>query len=303
MSSWQRLNPQLLRHFLAVSRSGSLTAAAQSLHCVPSNVSARLRQLEQQLGVGLFQRQAQRLRLTPAGERLLPHAEALEQLCREAWSAVQDDSWSGELRIGAMETTAAVRLPEVLAAFHRDAPRVSLSLQTGTSQYLISEVLAGRLEAALIGGPYSHPRLSDEVLWAEELVLVLPPGTTLPVMLQSPVTLLGFPSGCHYRARLERWCDEQGVEVAARQSYGSIEAILGGIAAGMGLGLLPRSLLEQHPRGNLVAWQRVAAHLAAAPTLLVRCRDAAPHPALERLLALLREPLPSANHLQAVRSG
>jgi len=288
MSSWERLNPQLLRHFLAVSRSGSLAGAAQQLHCVPSNVSARLRQLEGQLGVALFQRRAQRLALTPAGARLLPHAERLEQLCRAAWSSVQEDIWAGELRLGAMETTAAVRLPEVLAAFHRETPRLDLSLVTGPSAHLIGEVLDGRLDAALIGGPYAHPQLHGEALWQEELVLVLPEGRTPDTLAGTPVTLLGFPSGCHYRERLERWTERHQLQVGARQSYGSIDAILGAAAAGMGIGLLPRSLLELHPRGRLVRWRPIEADLAAAPTLLVRRHDAVPHEALERLLELLR---------------
>ncbi|SEI77805.1 DNA-binding transcriptional regulator, LysR family [Azotobacter beijerinckii] len=293
MSSWERLNPQLLRHFLAVSRCGSLIAAAQELHCVPSNVSARLRQLEAQLGVALFQRQAQRLRLTPAGTRLLPHAEQLEQLCRAAWSSVQEDLWAGELRLGSMESTAAVRLPEVLAALHREAPRLDLSLVTGTSGHLLGEVLAGRLDAALIGGSHEDPRLHGEAIWLEELVLVLPEGLAPESLTQAPVTLLGFPSGCHYRERLERWSERHRLQVGARQSYGSIDAILGA-AAGMGVGLLPRSLLELHPRGRLVRWRSIEADLAAAPTLLVRRRDAPVHAALERLLELLRaEPVPA----------
>lgn len=294
MLPWERLNPQLLRHFLALSRAGSLSAAAAQLHCVPSNVSARLRQLEAQLGAVLFQRQAQRLRLTPAGERLLPHAEQLEQLCQLAWRCVQEDVWAGELRLGSMETTAAVRLPEVLAAFHRDAPRVDVSLLTGTSRHLVEQVLAGGLDAALIGGPFEHPLLDAEVIWHEELMLVLPACSSAETLLQGPVTLLGFPNGCHYRERLERWSERHALPVAARQSYGSIDAILGGIAAGMGVGLLPRSLLQLHPRGRLVSSRTIEADLATAPTLLVRRCDAPAHPALEHLLELLRvQPLQS----------
>lgn len=294
MSPWERLNPQLLRHFLALSRAGSLSAAAAQLHCVPSNVSARLRQLETQLGAVLFQRQAQRLRLTPAGERLLPHAEQLEQLCQLAWRCVQEDVWAGELRLGSMETTAAVRLPEVLAAFHRDAPRVAVSLLTGTSRHLVEQVLAGDLDAALIGGPFEHPLLDAEVIWREELMLVLPASSSVEALLQGPVTLLGFPNGCHYRERLERWSERHALQVATRQSYGSIDAILGGIAAGMGIGLLPRSLLQLHPRGRLVSTRAIEADLATAPTLLVRRGDAPAHPALEHLLELLRvQPLQS----------
>ncbi|TBU99297.1 LysR substrate-binding domain-containing protein [Stutzerimonas kirkiae] len=288
MSAWERLNPQLLRHFLAVSRCGSLTAAADQLHCVPSNVSARLRQLEGQLGVRLFQRQAQRLHLTPAGERLLPYAEQLDRLCQQAWHSVQDDLWSGTLRLGAMETCAAVRLPEVLATFHRDAPRVQLQLKTGTSGDMLAEVLAGRLDAALIGGPYQHPALRTEAIWPERLALVLAVGARVEQVLEYPVTLIGFPGGCHYQQRLERWSEERGLRVTARQSYGSLDAIFASIAAGMGIGMLPLFLRQSHPRGPLVAWQELPAELADAPTLLVRRQDAVQHPALEHLLELLR---------------
>ncbi|NQD94882.1 LysR family transcriptional regulator [Pseudomonas sp. CrR25] len=294
MSAWQQLNPQLLKYFLAVARHGSLAAAAGSLHCVPSNVSARLRQLEQQLGVRLFERQSQGLRATAAGERLRVHAEQLESLCRQAWQCVQDDPDSGALCLGSMETTAAVRLPEPLAAFHRARPRVNLSLVTGHSQWLTAEVLAGRLDAALIAGPCEHPQLEAEELWRERLHLVLAASWPTARLQEAPLSLLGFAPGCQYRSRLERWAEQTGVAVAARPSFGSVDAILAGIAAGMGVSLLPASLLAQHPRGRLVRCEALPEALAAAPTLLVRRRGAAVPPPLQHLLTLLRAPLAQA---------
>lgn len=288
MDAWQRLNPQLLRYFLAVAREGSLSAAGARLNCVPSNVSARLRQLEQQLDTRLFRRQGQRLRLSQAGERLRPHAEHLEQLCQLAWRSVQEDVWSGYLRLGSMETTAAVRLPELLAAFHQRAPRVNLQLSTGPSRRLVEEVLSGALDAGLIGGPFEHPQLDCLPIWQEELMLVLPPGQDAAELGARPQTLLGFPEGCHYRERLERWALASNLQVAARQSYGSIDAIFAGIAAGMGIGLLPRSLLEHHPRVHLVHYQAIAPELGATTTLLARRRDAGEHPPLSLLLELMR---------------
>src|SRR5690606_2058401 len=169
----------------------------------------------------------------------------------------------------------------------REAPRVNLSLITGTSQHLGQEVLAGRLDAALIGGPYRHPQLLEEGVWREELVLFLPARARLDAVAAGPVSLLAFPSGCPYRERLARWTARQALLLAARQSSGSADAIIGGLAAGMGIGLLPRSLVQSHVRGRLVAWQPIEPELAAAPTLLVRRRDAAAHPALERLRELL----------------
>lgn len=292
MGAWQRLNPQLFKYFLAVARDGSLSAAGQRLNCVPSNVSARLRQLEQQLDSRLFQRSGQRLHLTPAGERLLPHAEQLELLCQSAWRSVQEDIWTGELRLGSMETTAAVRLPELLADFHRRAPRISLQLSTGPSRRLVEGLLAGELDAGLIGGPFEHAQLECLPIWQEELMLVLPVGHDASQLELRPQTLLGFPDGCHYRERLERWAASRGLQVAARQSYGSIDAIFAGIAAGMGIGLLPRSLLELHPRGHLVQYQSIAPELGATTTLLARRRDAAEHPALSLLLELVRAQSP-----------
>lgn len=289
MSVWQRLNPQLLHYFLAVSRTGSLSAAARQLHCVPSNVSARLRQLEQQLGTPLFQRQARQLGLTLAGERLLPHAQQLEQLCQRAWHSVHQDVWAGTLRLGSMETCAAVRLPELLADFHRHAPQISLNLITGTSRWLLGEVLEERLDAALIGGPYEHPQLCVEVIWRERLELVIPKGYRLEQVLATPLTLLGFPAGCHYRERLERWAERQAAPVAVRQSYGSVETIFASVAAGMGVGLLPASLKERHPRSALVDWLPIDRDLAQTPTLLVHRKDLPPNPALEPLLSLLRQ--------------
>lgn len=288
MDAWQRLNPQLLRYFLAVAREGSLSAAGVRLNCVPSNVSARLRQLEQQLDARLFLRQGQRLRLSPAGERLRPHAEHLEQLCQMAWRSVQEDVWSGDLRLGSMETTAAVRLPELLAAFHQRAPRINLQLSTEPSRRLVEEVLTGALDAGLIAGPFEHPQLDCLPIWQEELVLVLSLGQDVSSLGERPQTLLGFPEGCHYRERLERWALSSGLQVAARQSYGSIDAIFAGIAAGMGVGLLPRSLLERHPRAHLVQYQAIVAELGATTTLLARRRDAGEHPPLALLLELMR---------------
>lgn len=187
-----------------------------------------------------------------------------------------------------METCAAVRLPEVLATFHRDAPRVQLHLETGTSSDLLEDVLLGRLDAALIGGPYQHPALRTEAIWPERLGLVLALGVQPEQALARPVTLIGFPGGCHYQQRLERWSEAQKLRVVARQSYGSLDAIFASIAAGMGIGMLPLFLRQSHPRGALVEWQELPAELADAPTLLVRRQDAVEHPALEHLLELLR---------------
>lgn len=100
----------------AVARCGGITPAASELGTVQSNVTTRIRTLEAEVGVPLFERHSRGMILTGAGRRLLPYVERLTALSREAFVAARDDGVpKGPLAIGSMETTAAVRLPALLA--------------------------------------------------------------------------------------------------------------------------------------------------------------------------------------------
>lgn len=110
--------------FRAVVHENGVTRAAAKLNRVQSNVTTRIKQLEEELGAPLFVRDGRRLVLTPAGETLLPYAERLLALADEARHAVREDRPHGRLRLGAMESTAASRLPPVLARYHQTWPDV-----------------------------------------------------------------------------------------------------------------------------------------------------------------------------------
>src|SRR5262245_5844762 len=125
-----------LNIFRAVVRAGGITRAAEKLHRVQSNVTTRVRQLEQELGVELFIREGKKLHLSPAGKLLLDYAEKLLDLAGEAREAVHDAKPRGLFRLGAMESTAAVRLPALLNAYHHRHPQVALELHTDSSHKL-----------------------------------------------------------------------------------------------------------------------------------------------------------------------
>ncbi|MBO5392646.1 MAG: LysR family transcriptional regulator, partial [Pseudomonas sp.] len=114
-----------LRIFQAVAEEGSITRAAERLHRVPSNLSTRLKQLEEQMGVELFMRERQRLQLSPAGQVLLDYTARLFALHDEALSAVQGGVPSGKFTLGTMYSTAAIHLPNLLANYHRTYPAVN----------------------------------------------------------------------------------------------------------------------------------------------------------------------------------
>src|SRR5262249_34046272 len=132
-----------LRIFVAVVRAGGVTRAAERLHRVQSNVTTRVRQLEERLGVALFIRDGKRMHLTAAGRRLHEYGEWLLALGEEAGNVVKESRPRGRLRLAAMGSTAAVRLPRPLAEYHRRYPDVALEMRSGNPQQLASGVLAG----------------------------------------------------------------------------------------------------------------------------------------------------------------
>ena len=161
-----------LRIFRTVVREGGVTRAAERLNRVQSNVTTRIRQLEDELGVALFIREGKRLHLAPAGQVLLDYSERLLSLADEARLAVQDSKPRGIFRLGAMESTAAVRLPAALNEYHRRYPDVVLELKTGNPPTLAALILAGELDAALVTEPVADATFEKAPAFVEEAVIV-----------------------------------------------------------------------------------------------------------------------------------
>src|SRR5918911_4155977 len=142
-----------IKTFAAVAQTGGITRAAEDLNTVQSNVTQRIKALEAEIGTPLFERHSRGMTLTGAGKRLLPYAQKMAALSREAVLAARDDGEpKGPLAIGSMETTAAVRLPTLLAEFHRRFPAVQLSLRTSTTAELVAGVLNGTFDGAFVAG-------------------------------------------------------------------------------------------------------------------------------------------------------
>ena len=233
-----------LRIFNTVVRAGGITRAAERLHRVQSNVTTRIHQLEQDLGVSLFIREGKRLHLTPAGHLLIDYADRLLALADDARNAVQDSRPRGLFRLGAMESTAAVRLPKPLAEFHRRYPEVTLQLRTGHAQQLASAILAGELDAALVAEPVVEGQFEKAPAFMEELVIVAAAGHP-PIGKSSsiPRTIIAFEQGCLYRKRLEEWYAARGAMPERAIELNSYHSMLGCVVAGMGIALLPKSVL------------------------------------------------------------
>lgn len=227
-----------LQTFRAVVEQGGISAAARRLHRVQSSVSARMAALEQQLGVPLFKRLGRRLQLTPEGHRLYDRSTHVVGEWLALRQAMQRPAVSGVLRVGAMENTAAVRLPRPLARLRAEQPELELTLRTGTTQALLGQLHAGALDAVFVGGPVTQPDWCWTPICVEELVLISPREGP------PPRTLVCFAEGCAYRAVAQAWMRSRRPALVSTVEIGSYHALIASVAAGMGLGLVPRSVLD-----------------------------------------------------------
>jgi DNA-binding transcriptional LysR family regulator len=260
-----------LEIFRSVVQAGGVTRAAEKLNRVQSNVTTRVRQLEADLGVQLFIREGKKLHLSPEGKLLLDYADRLLDLAQEAREAVHDAKPRGLLRLGAMESTAAMRLPVPMNEYLRRYPQVTLELRTGNTPTLATAVRQGELDAALIAEPVADAPFEKVPMYNEELVIIAsashPPIRSARDANGRP--LLAFEAGCPYRLRLEEWLARSGEMSERVIEMSSYHAMLGCAVAGMGISLVPRMVLQTFPDAKLLSVHSLPAGLDRAPTVLI----------------------------------
>jgi len=259
-----------LEIFCAVLEEGSITAAARRLHRVQSNITTRIKQLEKKLGVSLFIREGKRLHVSPSGIVLAEYAGRLLDLAQEAKQAVTSQTPQGVFRLGAMESTAIVRLPAPITAYHRAHPQVEIELKTGNPRQLSTALLNGRIDAALMAGPVAQKSFDTLVAFSEETVLVTSTDHA-PIKSHGPLpkTVIVFEDGCPHRKLLEH-CYALREETPARTiELGSYHAMLSCVIAGMGAALLPGSILDTFSQAELLKVHRLPKRINTLTTLLV----------------------------------
>ncbi|MCA2011953.1 LysR family transcriptional regulator [Cereibacter sphaeroides] len=235
-----------LRIFRAVVETGGITPAAAQLGRVQSNITTRIRQLEERLGTSLFRRERNRLILSEDGARLLTYAERLLLLADEAELAMKPGGLRGTLRIGALESTTAARLPPLLAAFHGAYPDVHVDLVTGDTATLLQRVARFELEAAFVSEPFDAEGFETQPAFSERLALIAPksmPPLRGPEDLRGR-TMIAFETGCSYRRIFEAWLAEAQVQPARVMELASYHAIFACVVAGAGVGIMPHAVIE-----------------------------------------------------------
>jgi LysR family transcriptional regulator, cell division regulator len=283
-----------LNVFATAAHLGSVTKAAKSLATVQSNVTARIRLLERELDVRLFDRTHRGVTLTPKGQQLLPYAQQMLALADNARAAITNlGDVRGSLRIGSLQSTASARLPDLLKAYAIKYHRVDIGVETGTTDQLIERLLHGHLDATFIAGAEDHPDLDTVASFVEELVIITPAEfrSVKAYLRHSRLPkLLVFSAGCHYRQRLEQYVLAEGAGSINQMEFGTIDGIVGCVAAGLGIAMLPRSVIAGSARRKQVAVHKVARTHRYVDTRFVTRRGRVRSAALERLIEVIRSP-------------
>ncbi len=163
-----------LRVFYTVAQKLSFTKAAQALFVTQPAVTRHIRELEQQLGVGLFTRNGNSISLTAAGHLLLQHTHKIMESYTQMENELAQLSYTagGTIRVGASTTLAQYVLPGILARFKAAHPAITVSFANGNSAYIEKKLIAGQLDLGVVEGNSQHPQLQYTPFVKDEIVLV-----------------------------------------------------------------------------------------------------------------------------------
>ncbi len=278
----------LLNYFYTVAREGSFMAAAEKLDYAQSNLSMRIKQLEEMAGAELLIRGRNGVTLTEKGQVLYSYADKLLALSEEAESAVKGEEYStGRITITAMESAAVTFLPGLLAKFHKKYPDTSVKVITGTSDAGVRAVLANGTDMAVAVGENSHEDLFSNPLRKEELVLVTDRSdqeSDLKKLLARP--LLVFPSGCAYRRVLERMLADYGIAAVHTMEFTSLGAILASVSAGLGISVFPATAINSFTAGDSLRMISLPEEYKTADIYLIFRRQSAGNRTLRNFIEM-----------------
>jgi DNA-binding transcriptional LysR family regulator len=252
------MDPKLLPDiliFLQVARAGSISKAARRLHTVQTNVSARIQKLESELGRQLLTRTARGIHLTAAGETLLPVAERLAQMIDQLSQAFPQSAnqRSRLLRVGSLETFAATHLAALIAEIQEAIAGVEFTITVGSSRSLMRMLRDNELDVAFISNFGSSEKFRTELTLQEELVLLAPQDRTFSLNPKHWRAVSDLPfivqrQQCSYSEKFLSYARKQKLQIQRIVEAGSIETLLGLVERGLGIAIVPRSLLTGSER-------------------------------------------------------
>jgi len=278
--------------FKSVAENNSFTKAAAATNTVQSNVTARVKFLESEFNTKLFDRTSRKMELTAAGIELLKTAKEILMLIDQTKTSIGGAATTikGQIKIGCIHTTAALRAPGILHGFVEKYPDTEFKLNTGTTASLIKDVLAHKLDGAFVAGAINDERLIVKPILKEELGIVTSSFVHSIDDLKNmskPVKLIVFGNGCSYRKHFEHIIEGWNTSRFSIIEHDTLEGILNSVEAGIGVTLLPVELIEKHyPYKSLRVFQ-LPDETSGVDTVFIKRKDAVMNQAYQMFFEMI----------------
>lgn len=253
-----------LRYAVAVARSGNFTRAAEQCRVSQPSLSQQIQKLEEELGERLFDRMKRQTKLTAYGEAFVRRAvrilEETEMALREASDA--KSLVSGTLTIGVLPTIAPYLLPRTISAFARKFPGVEIVVQEDTTAQLLKYLATYEIDFALASDPIQDSRFEIRELFAEELLLALPPGhrlthkRTVPAAALEGERLIVMREGHCLGDQVLGFCEHRDMKPTVSFRSAQLETIHALVSAGLGLSLIP-AMAARVERANALEYRSI----------------------------------------------
>lgn len=221
-----------------------MAAAARRENCVPSNVVARIKELEHELGQPLFKREKGKVSVTPFARIFYRDAQDLLDRANQLDRHFQQHVTTGLLKLGALDVAMLDYLPAKVAGFLKHHVRTEISLLCRPSFTLERMLASGEIDMALTDGPIAHPLFESCPAYEEDLYLVVNRGTPAAAELLSSTVFL-FNEDCFFRPHFKAWLVARGITSPTILTIESYEVITGCIAEGLGISCFPGSVAKR----------------------------------------------------------
>jgi len=232
-----------LRALLAFHKRGTIAAAAEDVHLSPAAVSVQLKQLEEHLGVPLFERTKRSIQMTATGHRVLPLAERLLAAYEELLQNAGGATIRGQISLGVVNGVLAGIFPAVVQRVIDDSPGIEIKISAGTSPELVAKVAAGILDAAVVNNPTKS--LGDAFilhrLYTEPIALIHTAGTARSSVfdLLQAQPYIALDRGTWAGQLIQAYLTRNGIDVDPVMELNTQESILAAVRFGLGVSILP----------------------------------------------------------------
>jgi len=234
-----------LRIFQTVAYEKSISKAALKLGYAQSNITMRIKLLENKLNTTLFIRNNKGTIITSSGEKLLEYADKILELVDEVNEEFLPAKATSTIKIGATQTISASILPKIFSLFYEKNPEVSLVLKTEKQKVLLDMIIRGELDGAFISDEIASSKIKKVMTFNEKLKLVSSINITDVNNLPAPI-IVNSDADCPYRVLLQKWLVHNNSNPAPIIEFDSLESILRGIDEGLGISLLPKNILPEN---------------------------------------------------------